>query len=410
MVDIGRPDAARDAGRNGQAPDDVVVDAENYVAITGESLGATLDISTWETGVRALQAFERLEREIAEAERTSAALRRAIREHVFKMIDALEVPSCAGVYRAPIDKVWAAQKNVLFNGLVEGVDANSHVFHTIPVQIIQIAVASVSYRAGEETWANRIYRRDIPLRGGASLVDDTIEMLRRRAAGAENVGGRRMVTDMMRRGVMSFMERAVLADKVKAPWRVGHGNPLAYEILTGSGIPELIERGLPVLDRLLLQHKKFVFVPSATNKEHFLTIGDALGPLEYAIIDDARSDLKRILEGHYTGDAYRRILEKNLRPFCQEAGPAIVAGVYRASAMAPARLFYAHRDYAHEAALIALADSVMQEHRGFPMLIDMADGVCRTYFGADTLNRPGTTALADAGQPYRYLDERNTRA
>jgi hypothetical protein len=208
---------------------------------------------------------------------------------------------------------------------------------------------------------------------------------------------------------MTYMERAVLVEKATAPWRMGHGNPLAFEILTGSGLPELISLGVPMLQRLVLDHKKFIFVPSDTEKEHYLTIGDALEPLEYAIIDDASADLERVLGGGYRGEDYRDALNKLLRPFCEDAGKAVVTGVYRASSLAPARMFYAHRDYVHEAARIALADSLLQEHRGFPMLIDMADGICTTYFGAETLNRPTQTAFSTVGQPYRYLDERVTR-
>ena len=90
---------------------------------------------------------------------------------------------------------------------------------------------------------------------------------------------------MMRRGVMTFMERQVLADALRAPWRIGHGNPLAYELLTGAGSAELIRLSMPVLRRLI-EHRKFVFVPSDTNEQHIKTIGDALDPLEYAIISD----------------------------------------------------------------------------------------------------------------------------
>lgn len=411
MVDVDTVSAFDDpaADLGGPLVDDIVIGADDYASITGETLGTTLDLGSWQTGVRALQAFERLEREIAEAERLSGDLRWAIRDQIFGMIESPSAPPGAGVYRATIDDIRAAQNDVLFNGLVEAVDANSHVFHTLPIQIIQIAVAAVTYNGEEQTWANRIFRRDIPLRGGASLIDQTIELLRRRSGGPEMGGGRRKVSDMMRRGVMTFMERAVLADRATAPWRLGHGNPLAYEILTGSGMVELIQRGVPILNRLLLEHKKFVFVPSATTKEHFLTIGDALEPLEYAVIDNAVADLRKTTEGNYRGE-WKAVLEGELKPFCDEAGPAVVTGVYRASAMAPARMFYAHRDHVHEAALIAMADSIMQEHRGFPMLVDMADGICRTYFGAETLNRPSATALTKAGQPYRYLDERATRA
>ena len=73
----------------------------------------------------------------------------------------------------------------------------------------------MTYHGAEETWAHRIFRRDIPLKGGSSIIDDTIELLRRRSDATEGGGGRRKVTDMMRRGVMTFMERVVLADKAK---------------------------------------------------------------------------------------------------------------------------------------------------------------------------------------------------
>jgi hypothetical protein len=385
-----------------------VITADRYAQLTGEALGSTLDINTWQGGVKALQAFERLEREIADADRLSADVRRTVRTEIFQLISSSGGPAEAGVYRTTVDELKEAQKNVLFNGLVEACDANSHVFHTLPVQIIQVAVAAVTYDGEEQTWANRIFRRDIPLRGGTSLVDETIELLKRRSGAPEVGGSRRQVTDQLRRGIMSYMERAVLTEKARAPWRMGHGNPLAYEILTGSGQVELIRLGVPLLDRLVLQHKKFVFVPSATQKEHYLTIGDALEPLEYAVIDDATADLEKVLGGGYRGE-WKTVADELLGPFCTEAGPAVVTGVYRASALAPARMFYAHRDFVHEAARIVLADSIMQEHRGFPMLIDMADGICTTYFGAETLNRPTQAAFSNTGQPYRYLEERATR-
>lgn len=394
---------------DGLVPEEEVISSDKYSSLTGESLGSTLDINTWEGGVRALQAFERLEREIEAAEKVSDDLRRAIRSQIFELIASSDGPRDAGVWKVDLDEVKQAQRDVLFNGLVEACDGNSHVFHTLPVQIIQIAVATVTYNGEEQTWANRIFRRDIPLRGGATLIDETIELLKRRSGTAENGGSRKQITDRLRRGIMTYMERAVLVEKASAPWRMGHGNPLAFEILTGSGLPELISLGVPMLQRLVLDHQKFIFVPSDTVKEHYLTIGDALDPLEYAVIDDAYADLQRVLGGGYRGQDYRDALNKMLRPFCEEAGKAVVMGVYRASSMAPARMFYAHRDFVHEAARIALADSILQEHRGFPMLVDMADGICRTYFGAETLNRPTQNAFSSVGQPYRYLDERVTR-
>jgi hypothetical protein len=76
---------------------------------------------------------------------------------------------------------------------------------------------------------------------------------------------------------------------------------------------------------------------------------------------------------------------------------------------APPQVFYAHADHAHEAALIAIADSVLQEHRGFPMLIDLADTVCGSTFGADSFGALTELAYVEAGAPYQYSPERQTR-
>jgi hypothetical protein len=95
--------------------------------------------------------------------------------------------------------------------------------------------------------------------------------------------------------------------------------------------------------------------------------------------------------------------------FRDEVAPKIVVGVYRATRMAPPQVFYAHADHADIAAHIAIADSVLQEHRGFPLLIDLADNVCRTVFGQDTLRAPVETAYVEAGAPFKYVSERQTR-
>jgi hypothetical protein len=41
-----------------------------------------------------------------------------------------------------------------------------------------------------------------------------------------------------------------------------------------------------------------------------------------------------------------------------------------------------------------MADAMLVDHRGFPMLLDLADRLCVGLFGADTLVRPATAAYA----------------
>jgi hypothetical protein len=384
------------------------ISRDEYFRVTGETLGQTVDLSRWKKGVEALRDYERLEGEVVVAETISAELRKTIREKVFPEISQMDgAPAGAGVWRLSPDDIDATHRNVLMNGLVEGCDGNVHVFNTLAIQIVQIAVVGVSYRSEEEAWAHRIFKRDIRVKPDGDMVEETLRVLRRRSPDDDSGEKPRKITDMMRRGVMTFMERHILAHALKAPWRIGHGNPLAYELMTGAGNPELIRLSIPV-QRAVLDHRKFVYVSSDTRELHIKTIGDALEPFEYAIVSTMRAYRQRISRGHFRGE-WEAMMKQELGPFLDDAQDQIVIGTYRATPYAPSQIFYAHRDHVHEAARIAIADSVHLDHRGFPMLIEMADNMCRTYFGAQSLERPATAAFGNAEAPFRHLSERSTR-
>jgi hypothetical protein len=87
----------------------------------------------------------------------------------------------------------------------------------------------------------------------------------------------------------------------------------------------------------------------------------------------------------------------------------VVYGVYRATPLAPPHLFYAHVAHSAVAARIALADSVLLEQRGIPLLIDLADRVCKSIYGGGSLREMAQAAYADSGAPFRYMSERTTR-
>jgi hypothetical protein len=90
------------------------------------------------------------------------------------------------------------------------------------------------------------------------------------------------------------------------------------------------------------------------------------------------------------------------RRFAQDIGPQIVLGLCRASPVAPPCAFYAHVDHALEAGHIVLADATLQEHRGRPLLLDLAAALCRATFSADTFEASVQLAYTYAGAPYRY--------
>ena len=133
-----------------------------------------------EEGIEALKDYDRLEAEVIAAERS----RPRSASHPRKIFPAIRqtegAPKDAGVWRLKPADVEQTQRDVLMNGLVEGCDGNVHVVNTMALQIVQIAVVGVSYNAEEESWAHRIFKRDIRVQPGADMVEETLKLLKRR--------------------------------------------------------------------------------------------------------------------------------------------------------------------------------------------------------------------------------------
>lgn len=379
----------------------------------GEKVDQALDINLWKTGEDLGEMYQALEQQVTEAVEQEGHLHERIRKDLFpKVFTHPQAPKGAGCYQVDVKMIENIHRSLLFNGGVEACDGTNIVHDSLPVTIAQIGVSLVSYQGDQGTWVHRLFRRDLRV-GGLDPVQEVFELLeRRQKRGSTDASSPRdHLSDFARRGIMAYAERAILLHKSQAVWRMGHGHPVPYELLTGGGL--VIDGDMPLLRRsmqmwreLLTQQKRWVFVTSAPSDRVQLTLGDALYPLEFAIIDTPLQSMRDIAAGHLPESTG---LKKATQEFVEEVGPQIVTGVYRVSAQSPVRLFYAHRDYAHLAALIVMADSVLQEHRGFPMLIDLADLVCRTTFGADTFKNIVQQAYTDAGTPFRYLGERETR-
>jgi hypothetical protein len=92
---------------------------------------------------------------------------------------------------------------------------------------------------------------------------------------------------------------------------------------------------------------------------------------------------------------------KRAKEFVASAGEAVAVGVFRASSHAPPYVFYAPSEPAlcAQAAAIALADAVIQEHRGYPMLLDMAKQFCTAAFSREEFLGPIQAAYAARNEP-----------
>jgi hypothetical protein len=370
----------------------------------GHSIVAALDVANWEPGIDAYSNFAHIEDEVTQAidmeTQQLAEIRRRILPYIRDRNPNLDE---AGLYRTTASDLEHVHKTVLFSGGVEACDGISTSYDTLAMRLIQIGVCLVSYDGDQGTWGHQLFQRELRQTAG-SVTDLAMESVARRqqAALSASYSTTERLSNLARRGILRYAERATLAQRATAPWRMGRGNPIPYELLTGGGSMDLAVESTEILNELLLTHKRFVFVANQTAESGILTLGHALRPLEYLVFDTMLERLRAIVDrGHYT-----RAEKQTVEHFAMTAGPEIVIGVFRASEIAPPRIFYAHRDHVHEAALIAMADSVLLEHRGFPMLLDLAKHVCDATYPASEFNDASELAYTDAGAPLRYLSER----
>jgi hypothetical protein len=384
----------------------------------GEDLREILDVAAWRLGGDLAQEYPRIEREVREAIAQEDEYQRCIRTEVFpKLIDPASAPGC-GVFAANMDVLRLIHRGLLFNGGVEACDGTVEVHPTLPLTIYQIGVSLVSYAGDQGTWQQRLFRRDLRQRGTVDL-NRVLELLRRRDQRAALNHGTPsdQLGELARKAVMDYAERAILLRRSRAVWRMGHGNPITYELLTGADILELMVAATGMMRELIEGYRKFVFVASEPRELLAMTIGQALPPLHYAIL----GTLAPRVEGWFQQRRFTLESAANLvwdgEPlaasawiprFIERVASQVAVGLYRASPLAPAQLFYAHVDWAHFAAHIVLADSMFQEERGFPLLIDLAHHVCASVFGG-SLHHLTESAYAAAGAPWRYSSERMTR-
>jgi hypothetical protein len=396
------------------AGNDDGISAEEFEKSFGEDIRHTLDVNTWRVGNDLSQEYSRIEREVRDAVQREGELHTEIRSKVFPRLKVGEnLPKNAGVHPAKMDIIKQIHQGLLFNGGVEACDGNIRIHFTTPLTIYQIGVSLVSYQGNQGTWCQRLFHHDLRQKSG-DLIKELLDVLERRSQRTNERSG---MGELVQKAMMDYGERAILLRRSEATWRMGHGNPVTYEMLTGGGNLHLMMESTNVLRELIERHQKFVFVASEPRDHLLMTLGQALRPMEFAIVRTLDEELQDWLHqqrfavnvGHeLTWDAEPIQPTQWIPRFIKTVASKVVVGLFRATHFAPAQKFYAHVDHADLAAHIVLADSMMQEHRGFPLLADMARRVCHTEFG-ETLEELAETAYAAAGAPWRYSSERSAR-
>lgn len=389
---------------------DSELQTEEFEKEFGEPLRRILDLSTWQPGLDLEDLMGRLEAEVGASLAQEDRVRDGIRATVFPHIADRSrpgAPPLAGIWDVSLGELEKVHRGMLFPGDVEACHGSAQVFDSLSLTIVQLGVCLVGYRGDQGTWSHRLYRRELTSTTG-NPVAEALELLEQRERGSSNPEERQnQLSELGSRGIRAYAERAVLTRLSTAAWRMGHGSPAPYAILTGAGALDLVGAGLEVLRELLLEHRRFVFVPSELREKALLTVGLGLRPLEFAVVSKLRQQIEDMVErGHLRGPRL-----DDARDFVRGAGNEVAVGVYRVSAHSSPCLFFApaEPELCAQAAVIAMADSVLQEHRGFPLLIDMADQFCQSTFGRETFQGTIQAAYAAHGRPFGFLTQRDAR-
>jgi len=397
---------------------DEFISAATFEEQFGENILETLDLKTWRVGSDLNAEYARIEREVSEAEKLETAQERKIRNEFFPRLAKMRnMPKHTGKHEATVDDISAVHRGLLFNGGVEACDGTIQIHDTLPLTIYQIGVGMVSYRGDQGTWGQRLFRRDLRQKGVD--VDEWLEFLERRARrdSPTQMPGQDHLGELVQKAILDYAERAILLERSAAPWRLGHGNPLTYELLTGGGNLELMVAGTGVLRQLVERHQKFIFVAGEPRERLFMTIGQALRPLEFAIVGSLDDRLKTWLhQKRFKVNVDKRLLwDDELIPptewiprIIESVASKIVVGLFKPTLFASAQLFYAHEDYADIAGHIALADCVLKE-QGNSFLLEMAQHVCNSVFG-ENLEALAESAYIATGAHHRFLNGRLHRA
>lgn len=382
-----------------------------------ETLGALLDLATWRSGFDLATEYRRIEEQVQQAVAAETDRQRHVRATIFPMLENdPNGPPGAGLYEATLPELAAVQQQLLFNGAVAACDGTHQAHDTLALTIHQIGVSLVSYRGERDSFHTRVYRRDLREQA-RDPVEDVLELLARRSTrGALDHPATDPLSELAQRGLMAYVERAVLTDHATEPWRMGHGSPAPLELIVGY-FTDLVIASLRVIQRLVA-HKRFIFVASEPADRMLLTIGQGLRPLEFFIVGTLRERILQPLEQwtqrhpatvSTAWDGAQLTPREFVMRFRDEVAPQVVYGLYKATPLAPPQLFYAHVELAPVAARIALADSLHLEERGFPLLIDMADRTCKAIYGGSSLQALADAAYAASGAPFRYQSERVSR-
>jgi len=356
------------------------ISIDDFKKAYGEDFSKTIDIDTWRIGENLAELYPLIEKELIQARKDEVKNHHTFRDTIFPKIKELKHVPNAGLHSIVENKeiIEKIHRGFLFNGAVTACGSVSAVYDSVPISITQIGICLINYDKQYGSYSHRLFRRDLHFKSD-DPIREAIELIERRKGNNVDGENRGQLSALAVRGIKTYAERAILFEKSTSRWLLGNGSPTPYELMTGfwASRKEMKDRSIALMQKMVLDHQRFVYVQSSERTPDLWTFGNALNPYEYLVIDTLEDKLTRMVEMGGTRGEFREAYTQ----FAKEVGSKIAFGVYRVSRQSPPKIFYCHIDHIQTAALIAMSDSALQMHVGSPMLLDLADSFCKTAFG-----------------------------
>ncbi len=207
------------------------------------------------------------------------------------------------------------------------------------------------------------------------------------------------ISSMLVRAIMLYSERKLALDRSEK-WKFVHGELLPYELRTGLGAYRALDQCLD-LGKRLIEAKYVIAVIEDTTRLTLLNAGDVLERGQYMAVSDLKNELNIYLHGQVDPSTGEQIVsgahfnptdKEKFQKFIDSYAHNIRVGLFRVGYKP--YLFMAHRDVFDEAAALVMQDGKNQPMRGFPMLIDYADNICKGMLSQGDFQRQIQSRIA----------------
>ncbi len=343
-----------------------------FKKLYGEDYTDAINIKTWEVDRNLARLYSEIEKELFAAKKGELESQEVKRKELFPLVEKSALVPHAGLHSdTTIELIEKIHKGFLFNGAVTACGSFSITYDSLPISITQMGICLVNYQGQHGSYSHQLFRRDLRFNNCSSL-EEAVALIERRQHDDKT-----KLNSLAMRSIRAYAERAILLEKANSKWLLGYGFPAPYELMMGfwANREEVKDKSIDLMTRLI-NHERFVYVQACAQPELWV-LGNALHPFEYLIVETMKDKMVQMVNSGNT----RLDIKNEYEQFAKIAGDQIAVGVYKVSKLSPPQIFYCHVDHIQTAALIAMADSALQLHSGTPMLLDLAENLCKNAFG-----------------------------